>query len=158
MNPEQARALRAVLKDQTVAALGTLHKGNPSVSMTPFAIHPVTATFLIHVSTLAAHTKDMQAHPSVSLLVMAPQSGDVLPQALPRVSVQGLAQSIAASEAAYAEARAVYLARFPDSAAMFGFSDFSLVGITPTAARFVGGFAQAASITATTLAEILRAG
>ncbi len=155
MNAEQARALRAVLKDQTVAALGTLHKGNPSVSMTPFAILPSTATFLIHVSTLAAHTKDMQAHPSVSVLVMAPPSIEVLPQALPRVSVQGVARAIAPSAPEYAEARAVYLARFPESVAMFGFSDFSLVGITPTAARFVGGFAQAASITAATLAEIL---
>lgn len=157
MNLEQANALRAVLNGQTVAALGTLHKGNPSVSMTPFAIVPGTATFLIHVSTLAAHTKDMQAHPNVSLLVMAPPAADVLPQALPRVSVQGLAQPIVPSEAGYAQARAVYLARFPESAAMFGFTDFSLVGITPTAARFVGGFAQAASITAATLAEILDA-
>lgn len=157
MNAEQAQTLRRILATQPVAALATLHNAAPSVSMAPFAVLPGTATFLIHVSTLAAHTKDMLANPAVSLMVMAPQTPDVLPQALPRVSVQGLAERMLPDADGYAAARAAYLARFPDSAPMFGFSDFSLFRITPKSARFVGGFAQAASVTAERLVEILSA-
>ena len=111
--------------------------------------------FFIHVSGLASHTADMLAHPRVSLMVMAPQTPDVLPQALPRVSVQGVAERLLSDDAEYAAARAAYLARFPDSAPMFGFSDFSLFRITPKNARFVGGFAQAASLTPLNIEQAL---
>ncbi len=157
MNAAQADTLRRILAAQPVAALGTLHNAAPSVSMAPYVVLPGSAVFLIHVSTLATHTKDMLANPAVSLMVMAPQTPDVLPQALPRVSVQGVAERLLSDDAEYAAARAAYLARFPDSAPMFGFSDFSLFRITPKNARFVGGFAQATSVTAERLAEILRA-
>ncbi len=156
MKPEFAERLREILATQTVAALGTLHNGHPSVSMAPFAVDRVSATLLIHVSTLATHTKDMLADPNVSLLVIAPPPPGVLPQALPRVTVNGVATQRARTEAGYEEARAAYLARFPEAADLFGFSDFSLFQITLTHARFVGGFAQAASVMAEELAAILR--
>jgi heme oxygenase (biliverdin-IX-beta and delta-forming) len=38
---------------------------------------------------------------------------------------------------------------------MFGFSDFSLFEIVPRSLRFVGGFAQAKTLTPDGLAEIL---
>ena len=41
---------------------------------------------------------------------------------------------------------------------MFGFSDFSLFAIVPESIRFVGGFAQATTISPETLAEALRQG
>lgn len=146
MNDDDARILNAILSTQLVAALGTLHNGEPSVSMVPFAVHAETGGFLIHVSTLATHTKDMLGHPTISLLITAPLTPDVRPQALPRVTVRGAASPLALGDAGYAEARAAYLARFPDSALMFGFADFSLFHIVPENARLVGGFAQATSI------------
>lgn len=124
--------------------------------MVPFALLPASGLFLIHVSTLAAHTKDMQATPQVSLLVIAPPAPDVLPQATPRVSVQGIAHTIARTDERYPQARAAYLARFPESEPMFDFSDFSVVAIEPTSARFVGGFAQATSLLADALRDVLR--
>lgn len=156
MTPEQARSLRAILAAQPLAALATLHRDHPSVSMVPFALLPASGLFLIHVSTLAAHTKDMQATPQVSLLVIAPPAPDVLPQATPRVSVQGIAHTIARTDERYPQARAAYLARFPESEPMFDFSDFSVVAIEPTSARFVGGFAQATSLLADALRDVLR--
>ena len=123
--------------------------------MVPFAVLPDGGCFVIHVSTLATHTKDMQTTPNVSLLVIAPPAPDVLPQATPRLSVQGLATPIARNDPAYGEARAAYLARFPESAPMFDFSDFSVFAIEPASARFVGGFAQAISLTADALRTAL---
>jgi putative heme iron utilization protein len=83
MNPELIGGLRAIFANQSVAALGTLHEGEPFVSMVPFALLPDGLGFVIHVSALAGHTKDMLAHPQVSLLVMAPPRPMFLPRRSP---------------------------------------------------------------------------
>ena len=156
MDSTQTNALRDLLKTQQIAALGTLHKGHPFVSMVPFAALRDGTGFVIHVSRLATHTADMASDPNVSLLVMAPPAPDVPPQALPRVTIQGQATECAETSGLHAEARAAYLARFPQSAEMFSFDDFSVFVIQPTSVRFVGGFAQAASLSPALLASILR--
>ena len=146
MDPELSNRLRALIGSQEVAALGTLHDGEPFVSMVPYALLPEGAGFVIHVSALAGHTKDMLAHPQVSLLVMATPSADVSAQALARVTVQGDAARIPDDAPVHALAKAAYLARFPQSAQTFELGDFALFAIRPKLARFVGGFAQAKTI------------
>ncbi|MDA8129490.1 MAG: pyridoxamine 5'-phosphate oxidase family protein [Betaproteobacteria bacterium] len=155
MNPDYARMLRHLLQTQEVAALGTLHHGRPHVSMVPFALLPGGAGFAIHVSQLAAHTRDMLAKPEVSLLVVAPPSPGVPVQGLARITVQGRAERYAEGSEGRAEAKAAYLARFPGSADLFGFADFSVFAIWPDSIRFVGGFGQATTISPRTLAEAL---
>ncbi len=153
MNPEQAKALRSLLETQPVASLGTLHEGEPFVSMVPIALLPRGAGFAIHVSALASHTRDMIESPEVSLLVIAPPSPGVSPQATPRVTIQGRAIPLEAEGPGHAMAKEAYLARFPDSAMTFGLGDFSLFAIRPSALRFIGGFAQALSLTPESLAR-----
>lgn len=143
MTTEQAEALRALVLSQSVGSLGTLHDAEPFVSMVPFALLPDGQGFVVQVSRLASHTKDMQADPRVSLMVMALPSPEVPPQALARVTVQAQALTLAPEASGYDAARTAYLARFPQAEPMFGFGDFSLVRLTPRAFRFVGGFAQA---------------
>ena len=158
MNPAHAQALRDLLRTQEVAALGTLHQGQPYVSMVPFALRPGSTDFIIHVSQLAAHTKDMLAHPQVSLLVIAPPTPGVMTQELARITVQGEAVQVAAGTPGHAAEKAAYLARFPQSEMMFGFSDFLLFAIVLESIRFVGGFAQATTISPETLASVLNEG
>lgn len=158
MTPAHAQLLRDLLSNQEVAALGTLHKGQPYVSMVPFALRPGGTDFIIHVSQLAAHTKDMLTHPLVSLLVMAPPAPGVMAQELARITVQGEAVQVQPESPEHAAAKAAYLARFPQSEMLFGFSDFSLFAIVPESIRFVGGFAQATTISPATLAEALYGG
>lgn len=148
MNASQAEALRHLLQGGEVAALGTLHNGEPAVSMVPYAILPGTGTIIIHVSRLATHTQDMQRHPGTSLMVMAPRALDTPVQGLARVSLGATAALCGPDAAAYAGSRAAFLAKFPTSEPMFGFGDFSLVTLTPRSVRFVGGFGQAWSATA----------
>lgn len=157
MTPDHAASLRQILLEQRVAALGTLHDAQPFVSMVPFAPLEHGAAFVIHVSQLAAHTRDMQRHPQVSLLVMAPMAPEALPQALPRVTIQGEAQELSEDEALHPAARAAYLARFPDSEPMFGFGDFALFLIRPSSLRLVAGFAQARTLAPEDLIAALRA-
>jgi putative heme iron utilization protein len=158
MDPETASSLRRLLATQPVGALATLHRGEPAVSMVPFVV-PAGATHLvIHVSALATHTADMLAHPRVALLVTAPLWRDTSPQALPRVSLQADAQRLERDGAAYGDARAAYLARFADAAQTFDLADFSLFVLRPLAARLVGGFARATSLTGDRLNEWLLGG
>jgi heme iron utilization protein len=156
MITNQASALKGLLQAQSVAALGTLHAGRPFVSMVPFAVLPDGSAIVIHVSHLASHTKDMMESPNVSLMVMAPATPELSPQELPRVTIQGQAVACDASDPAYAQAKAVYVERFPQSSAMFEFADFELVMIQPTSARYVGGFASATTLTSDELANALR--
>lgn len=138
--------LRTLLADQRVAALATLHAGAPAVSMVPFALLPDGGGLVIHVSSLATHTADMLAHPAVSLLVTAVPEPGASVLALPRVTLFGEAVPLAPAEAGHAEARAAYLARFPEAEPLFDFTDFSVFVVSITSARHIGGFAQARSI------------
>ena len=149
--------LRSLLRQQTVAALGTLQRGEPYVSMVPFALDETTTEFLIHVSALSAHTRDLIEHPRVSLLIVAPDDG-ALPQARARATVQGDAVPLDAGSARHAAARARYLQRFPQAAEIFALPDFSLFAIRPVSVRFIGGFAQAASLTPELFSRALREG
>ena len=158
MNPAYAQTLRELLRTQQVAALGTLHAGQPYVSMVPFALLPSGSGFVIHVSQLAAHTKDVLLSPHVSLLVIAPPTPEVIAQELARITVQGVSVQFVAGTPEHAAAKAAYLSRFPQSEMMFGFSDFSLFAIVPESIRFVGGFAQATTLSPETLAEVLSQG
>src|SRR4051812_1230972 len=115
MESSQAIALRSLLDSQQVASLATLHKGEPAVSMVPYALLPQGRGFLIHVSRLAKHTADMLANPAVALLVTASPGSAASPQALARASIRGHADEITANSAQYQDAQHHYLATFPQT-------------------------------------------
>jgi putative heme iron utilization protein len=146
MNPAMARVLREILQKQDVAALGTLHEGEPSVSMVPYVVL-TGGRFAIHVSDLASHTRDMREHAGVSLMIVAPEAAGVPPQARARVTIQGSATEVGRSGADHAAMKTAYVARFPQSEGTFGLADFSLFGIQPRSVRFIAGFDQAVTLT-----------
>lgn len=147
-----ARAAELVRRCR-VAALGTLRDGVPGVSMVPYAITEDPFAFIVLVSTLAAHTRDMLVDGTVGLMIMEPETGAQPPHTLARVSMQGRAEPIAQDSPRYVAARAAYSARFPDMVGLFELGDFTLFAIAPTAVRVVTGFAQAASIAPESLAK-----
>jgi hypothetical protein len=150
-----AQTLRRLLDTRPVAALATLHRGEPAVSMVPFVLPPGDTRLFIHVSALAMHTRDMLEHPRVALLVMAGPDATASPQALPRVALQADAMTLPREGADYVSARAAYLKRFPDAAQMFELGDFAIVALKPIAARLIAGFGQASSLVGATLDEWL---
>jgi putative heme iron utilization protein len=155
VNPERTQALRKLLQGQPIASLGTLHEGEPYVSMVPFALLKEGAALVIHVSQLASHTKDMLESPRVSLLVIAPETPGTPPQAVARITVQGEAERCTVSTPGYAAARETYLSRFPQAVGIFELPDFSLFAIRPSSIRFVGGFAQAVTLSPEAFAAAL---
>jgi putative heme iron utilization protein len=136
-----------LLESQRVAALATLHHGEPYASMVPYALLPSGAGIIIHVSQLSPHTRDMLTSPQVSLLVTAAEVAGVPAQALARITIQGRASQLAETAAEYSAAKDVYLKRFPESAMMFELPDFSLFVIRPRSIRSIAGFAQAVTLT-----------
>lgn len=160
MDDDTAAELRALVRAQPVAALGTLHATRdgvePFVSMVPVAWLPApTPQPLIHVSTLAPHTRDLQQDPQVSLMLMATLGPDDNPQALPRLTLQAQAVLLDRDSDAWAQAQATYLARFPRAEQTFALGDFLLVRLQPVSARFVAGFGRAHGLTAPALERIL---
>ena len=161
MNDETFAQLRALLQQQPLAALATLHDGEPAVSLVPWAPWPDGSGLLIHVSRLATHTHDIEAHDRVAMLIHAAddaQSADAQSAdapsadgsrtalARPRVSLSGRAQRLPRDADAYAQGQAAYLARLPEAADLFGFADFSLWRIAPEQVRFVAGFGRAHAV------------
>jgi putative heme iron utilization protein len=155
MDASESLALRSLLTTQPVASLSTLHKGEPAISMVPFAMLPEGRGFVIHVSQLATHTRDMQSDPAVALMVMAPPGTADSPLALARVGIQGRARPCAPESPEYGATRACYLAKLPQSEALFSFADFSLFIIDVRSARFVAGFGRAMSLTARQFADVV---
>jgi putative heme iron utilization protein len=153
LDPSLAALLRALLLGRGVAALATLHDGRPFASMVPFAATTVGGRLqlIVHVSGLAAHTRDMRSSPDVCLLITAPESEAVPPQALPRVSISGRAVFIPGDHPEYAVLKVAYLGKFPKAADLFQLGDFSIVAIEPASARFVAGFARAMTLSHDTL-------
>lgn len=154
MNREMTVVLQQLIQNRMTAALGTLHEGAPFVSMVPYAVAR-DGSFILHVSRLAAHTRDMLDNPDVSLLITESEASGKMPQALARVTVQGRAQMLDRDSEKNTEAREVYVSRFPDAAPLFEFSDFNMFIIAPLSARVVAGFGQAVTITGEELATAL---
>ncbi len=156
MKDEQAANLRELLESRKTAALGTLHSGSPYVSMVPFVLLKDGSTFIVNVSRLASHTKDMLDDPRVSLLITGAERADVSPLAVPRVTILGTARQLSVNAPEYPVIKQAYLARFPDAEFIFSLGDFSLFGIAITGVRWIAGFAQARSLTPAAFAMIFK--
>lgn len=155
--PRLTRDLRTLLNTQRVAALGTLGQdGLPFVSMVPFALEPNSASVVIHVSGLAAHTRNLQAAPNVSLLVMQSETANEPVHALPRVTLIGQATALERGSALWSASRVAYLARFPEAEPMTELGDFMFVAIQVSGARQVAGFGAARSLDGEVIQSVFR--
>lgn len=145
MEPEIAQQLASLIRAQRWAALATLGTDGPEVSHVAYAVEGAFEGVLLHLSQLAAHTRQLLADPRASLAIGEPDDGRADPQTLARVTLFGAVEALARDSDAYSAARAIYLARLPQAEPLFGFGDFQLFRLRPLRARFVGGFARARS-------------
>lgn len=155
--PRLTQALRTLLTSQRVAALGTLDPDSqPFVSMVPFALVPDAPCLVIHVSSLAPHTRHLQMNAAVSAMVMQAERANAPVHALPRVTLQGEATVLVPESPNWMAARTAYLERFPEAEPMTQLGDFMFVAITLQAAHHVAGFGAARSLDAAALAQVLQ--
>lgn len=148
----------ALLCSQRWAALALAGPGGPTSSMVAYAPDPASGDVLLFLSGLAAHTRLLAETGRAALAVSAPDLGAGDPQELPRLSVAADATVLERGTAAFETAWPVYAARFPASEPRLALADFTLFRLVPTSARYVGGFARAASLDPGHLAAAVVAG
>lgn len=130
-------AASGLIRMTGVASLATLESGSghPYASLITVATETGGEPILL-ISTLAWHTRNLEADPRASILFSATStSGD--PLDLGRVSLMGIAERTTAPRA-----RARFLARHPSAALYAGFADFSFWRLKVERAHYVGGFGR----------------
>ena len=133
---ERARTLLHLGRIGSLSTLSRKQQGYPFGSVMPYGLdengRPV---FLI--STMAMHTQNVQADPRSSLLVTQPDAGGD-PLGASRVTLVGNVVRIPEPEVA--EARKLYLERYPNSRNWVDFEDFSFYRMDVIDVYYVGGF------------------
>ena len=143
MDEQSERTLARFIRETRIAALGTLHDGEPNLAMVAYSFAEDFSAFYIHVSRLGKHTADMEDDPRVSLLITETDDRRADPQTLARVSLHGTAEVLPRTDAGYAQVKQNYLERFPEAEQLFSLGDFNLWKITPKGGRYVAGFGRA---------------
>lgn len=154
MDQESEQTLAHIIRATRIAALGTLHDGEPNLAMVAYAFAEDFSTFYIHVSKLGKHTTDMEHDPRVSLLITETDDRRPDPQTLARVSVRGIAEILPRTDPGYTPVKKVYLQRFPEAEQLFSLGDFNLWKITPKSGRFVAGFGRAFNLVPEALKKV----
>jgi len=154
MDSTSEQTLAQLLRNTRIAALGTIHDGEPNLAMVAVAVESDFSVFYIHVSRLGKHTRDMETDPHVSLLFTEADNGRADPQTLARVSLQGKVEMVERNNPDYPRVKSLYLKRFPEAEKLFSLGDFNLWRISPKGGRFVAGFGQAFNIVPDALKKI----
>ncbi len=142
-NDDVQAAWVKLAEEVRTGVLLTLREGRPFGSHVPYVFGEHWTRAYIHVSRLALHTEHLLRDPRVGLFVSEPDRQGKNPSSLRRMNLQGEAVLLNVDAPDYVEVKARYLARFPQSAMMFGFADFALWELRLQDAHLVLGFGQA---------------
>ena len=136
-------AWTALAQETRTGVLLTMRNGRPFGSHVPYVFGDNWTCAFLHLSRLALHTQHLLQDPRVSLFLSEADAPGRNPLALKRMNLQGSAAILTDSRPSYATIKERYLARFPQSAVLFGFGDFNLWELTLDDAHLVLGFGQA---------------
>lgn len=134
---ENASEARSFIRSQHAGVLSTLSQrveGFPFGSVAPFILDHAGRPVIL-ISTLAEHTKNIDADPRVSLIVQ-PYSPDM--QVAGRATLLGRAQKLEEKDGPGPR----YLRFHPQAEAYFGMHDFHFYRIKPVRIRWIGGFGK----------------
>lgn len=134
---EDARRLLRKSKNGMLCTISKKIAGWPFGSIAPYALDARGAPILF-ISTIAEHTRNLEADDRVSILVQEEGIGDI--QANGRITVLGRAVRVPDSEVP--DVRARYLERSPAAASYVEAHDFRFYRILPEHVRFIGGFGK----------------
>lgn len=156
MDEQSEQTLARLIRQTRIAALGTLHEGEPNLAMVAYSFAEDFSAFYIHVSRLGKHTMDMENDPRVSLLITETDDHRRDPQILVRVSIRGMAEIFPRTDPGYAQVKKTYFERFPEAEQLFSLGDFNFWKITPKGGRFVAGFGLAFNLVPEALVRVSR--
>jgi putative heme iron utilization protein len=131
----EARQFLSATHSGVLSTISARLEGYPFGSIAPFVLDH-DGNPLILISTIAEHTKNIQADARVSLIAFDSGASDM--QAGARLTVIGKAIPMDKDEAL----RARYLRYFPQAEGYFDMHDFLFHRIEVEQARFIGGFGK----------------
>jgi putative heme iron utilization protein len=136
---ERARTLAYLGHIGSLSTLSRKQPGFPFGSVMPYGLDDHGRPILL-ISTMAMHTQNLQADSRASLLVtqLVTQEDAGDPLGASRVTLVGNVLLVPAAEVA--EARKLYLARYPNSKYWVDFEDFSFYRMNVVDVYYVGGF------------------
>jgi len=143
--------IQNLLNQSRICFLATQGDHGPEASMAPYAIQ--YGHILLHLSTLARHTRNIETNSTLGLMICAPEVPEDSPLALQRLSLQGDISLVSSEQ--LAAAKLAYLNAIPDAEPLFTFADFRLFQFAPSSIRWVGGFGSAREISASRWCECL---
>jgi putative heme iron utilization protein len=154
---DQLRLVSALISRQRWCAMATQGVDGPLASMVAYALDADASGFLLHLSKLAPHTSNLLEHATASLVISEADDDEIAdPQTLARLTITGTVEAVERSSDSHQSARRAYLQRLPSAEQLFGFADFVLFRLRPSEARFVGGFAQAHTLSRDTLIKCMQ--
>lgn len=142
---ERSRMLVAQQREGTLSTIASDPAGSPYGSFVIYA--PLGESVVFLLSGLAEHTKNLEADPRASLLVVEPR-GEQEALARDRVTLLGICR-----RALRSEVEPAFLARHPSAERYASFADFGYWRLEVESARFVGGFGRMSWIAGRAWAE-----
>jgi len=141
LNPELKPALE-LADSNCELALATMEAGASFASSTGYLFEKAGdfGHFVLLLSDLARHTKNLRSNPEVSLLVV--ETGSEPIQERQRITVKGGA-IVVKDEARFEQLKQAYLKVFPRAEVFFELPDFRFYVIEPTEIYWIGGFGKA---------------
>jgi len=151
----EQEVLASLLLEMGWVSLSTCRDNRPVGSQVAVVPDVKPGSYLLHLSKLASHTRNLLANPHASL-VMARHWGpaDLDPQSLPRVSITGTTDVIDRGCSDFKMARARYLTGFPAADIQFGLDDFHLFRFEGNILRFIAGVGRIHQIQSSELAAL----
>jgi putative heme iron utilization protein len=140
---DEARTLARDLLAASHAALAVTdpQDGTPAVSRIAFGLGPDGVPLTL-ISSLAAHSAALRAHPACALMVgEVGEKGDPLTH--PRLMVKARAEFVAPDDPARPALRAHWLQTHPKAKLYVDFADFAFVRLHPVSILLNGGFGRA---------------
>lgn len=156
LTPEETQTLVELLTRHRWVALATVNQGEPLASQVAVVPDSEPVCYLMHLSELAPHTRNLLADQRASLLfAQSDLEPGADPQTLARVSLQGAVSELTRDHTGYPAARERYLAALPHAEVQFGLGDFRLLRFVASHARLICGFGRAHRLDGNTLNEYL---
>jgi len=133
---ERARTMLFLHRVGVLSTHSKKQQGYPFGSTMPYALSDAGRPLFL-ISSMAMHTKNLQADPRASLFVTVPDAQSD-PLGASRLTLLGNAEPV--PQVDLAAARAAYLARHAGAKYYVDFTDFSFWRLNPIDLYFVGGF------------------
>ncbi len=146
MDPAAVDALCTLLETERILTLAVVVDGAPVAALLPFALTADHTAALVQASGLARHTRGLIDGAAVGVAIHVPATPDRDALQIPRLTVQATVRVLPRGSAAFDEAAARLIARFPAAETTLALPDFQICALELGRGRYVEGFARALNV------------